>query len=118
MAWLDTSPRLPSTVSELAAWAGMSVAVLQREFRKTGHTPRVFLHTLRLDRARATLMAPHAATTVADVAHAFGMQHLGRFSQYYRERFGELPSETLRRSMQHAATQASGDARTLGVHSS
>lgn len=98
MTWLGSSPTLPSTVSELAAWAGMSVAVLQREFRKNGHSPRVFLHDLRLDRARAALTAPRHDTTVADVAHACGMPHLSRFSQYYRERFGELPSETLRRA--------------------
>lgn len=102
---LGSSPMLPTTVHDLAAWAGMSVAVLQREFRKTGHSPHAFLHGLRLDRARAALLAPTPETAVADVAHTCGIHHLGRFSDYYRERFGECPSETLRRAQRHANPQ-------------
>ena len=34
--------------------------------------------------------------SVTEVAYAHGFEHLGRFSAYYRERFGELPSDTVR----------------------
>ena len=95
----------------------MSVAVLQREFRKTGHSPHAFLHGLRLDRARAALVAPTPETTVADVAHACGIAHLGRFSQYYRERFGECPSETVRRSLSHVKAAKPGGV-AFDTHSS
>jgi AraC-like DNA-binding protein len=33
---------------------------------------------------------------VADVAFRWGFGHLGRFAEKYRERYGELPSETLK----------------------
>lgn len=118
IAELRSSPTLPTTVRELAAWTGMSVAVLQREFRKTGHSPHAFLHGLRLDRARAALLAPTPETTAADVAHACGIQHLGRFSQYYRERFGECPSETLRRALSRARASKHGGGAACDAYSS
>ena len=36
-------------------------------------------------------------TRVADVAAQWGFWHMGQFAADYRRRFGELPSETLRR---------------------
>jgi AraC-like DNA-binding protein len=36
--------------------------------------------------------------TVAAVAHRWGFAHLGRFASAYRCRFGEPPSDTLRRA--------------------
>jgi transcriptional regulator GlxA family with amidase domain len=35
--------------------------------------------------------------SVTQVASDQGFMHFGRFSQYYRSLFGELPSDTLRR---------------------
>ncbi len=37
-------------------------------------------------------------TTVTMVALDCGLAHLGRFSQEYSRKFGEAPSETLRRA--------------------
>jgi transcriptional regulator GlxA family with amidase domain len=51
------------------------------------------LRDLRLDRARAALRAQDG-TAVAEIAAACGFAHAGRFSQAYRERFGELSAET------------------------
>lgn len=63
--------------------------------RQLGRTPMVILRDLRLDAVRERLLAqPDAAVTDVALAHGFG--HLGRFAGYYRERFGELPTETLR----------------------
>jgi len=35
---------------------------------------------------------------VADVANRHGFWHMGQFAKDYRKTFGELPSETLKRS--------------------
>jgi transcriptional regulator GlxA family with amidase domain len=58
-----------------------------------------YLRAVRLRGARAALLALAAddPTTVADVATRWGFSHLGRFSQYYRSRYGEPPSRTMRR---------------------
>ena len=50
-----------------------------------------------MELARARL-GSGAATAVTEVALACGFEHLGRFSTRYRDRFGESPSETLRRA--------------------
>ena len=52
------------------------------------------LRALRLDAARTRLKLDDASVT--EVALSVGFAHLGRFSEYYRERFGELPRETRR----------------------
>lgn len=50
------------------------------------------------DRAHAWLEEHYRGPTTATVAEAaldVGCTHLGRFAASYRERFGELPSQTL-----------------------
>jgi transcriptional regulator GlxA family with amidase domain len=42
-------------------------------------------------------MAPAHDGSVTSIALAAGFSHLGRFSHDYAERFGERPSETLKR---------------------
>ena len=56
-----------------------------------------FLRARRLERAHTQLSAT-PQRSVAEVALECGFEHLGRFSGAYRQRFGESPSETLRRA--------------------
>ena len=58
----------------------------------------MLLRRVRLARARADLEAPGRNTSVTNVAYDCGFSHLGRFAQEYARRFGESPSETLRRA--------------------
>ena len=93
-------PERPFSVADLAATAGMSVRSLQEGFRRhLGCTPMAYVQQVRLLRAHESLrLADPLRTTVAATAHRWGFAHLGRFASAYRERFGEPPSETLRRT--------------------
>jgi len=87
-------------LSDIAAASGASVRSLSAGFRKYRHmTPMGFLRDTRLDYVRAALqMAENQDTTVTQLACRWGFRHLGRFAADYRERFGESPSDTLRRT--------------------
>ncbi len=94
--WMRTDP--DSSVSAVAARVGVSLRSLEagfREWRQT--TPIQFLRRIRLDAARAELLAPSESTAVTSVALANGFFHLPRFSAYYRSAFDETPVQTLRR---------------------
>jgi transcriptional regulator GlxA family with amidase domain len=63
-----------------------------------GIAPMAYLARLRLHRVRqALLTATNRPTTVSAAALDWGFWHFGEFSRAYKECFGELPSETLRR---------------------
>jgi transcriptional regulator GlxA family with amidase domain len=57
-----------------------------------------FVRDVRLDAVRERLTRADSPCTVAEVATEFGFGHLSRFSQDYRRRYGENPSETLART--------------------
>jgi AraC-like DNA-binding protein len=87
------------TVTELARRVGVTPRSLQLGFqREKGISPATYLHSVRLARAREELLTsrPGVGVTVAEVAMRWGFPHAGRFAVYYRRRFGESPSETLR----------------------
>jgi len=89
----------PLYVSDLCRAAGVSERTLEYAFNEImGLTPVAYLIRLRLHRVRrALLAATQGSTTVSAVALDWGFWHFGDFSRAYRECFGELPSETLRR---------------------
>lgn len=90
----------PIAIAELAALTGVGLRSLQRAFRSArGMSLRAFLTHARLDLARRNLQAAGPGTTVTQILHASGFAHPGDFSAAYRRRFGESPSETLRRAL-------------------
>lgn len=106
MAYLQGRLGAPVGLEDMARAAGLSPRGLHLLCqRQLGRTPMVILRDLRLDAVRERLLAaPDAAITDVALAHGFG--HLGRFAGYYRERFGELPTETLRACAMPAAAAA------------
>nr|WP_295958220.1 AraC family transcriptional regulator [Rhodoferax sp.] len=84
----------PIALEDLARAAGISVRSLTMLCqRRHAQSPMVLLRNMRLDAVNARLTAqPGAAVT--DIAFEYGFGHLGRFSQYYAKRFGELPRHT------------------------
>jgi len=89
-----------ASVADLCRAAQVPSHTLARAMRAIHATSPVrYLRELRLSEARRTLMSQSCATkTVTEVATRFGFRELGRFSGEYRDRFGESPSDTLRRS--------------------
>jgi len=87
-------------VTDLCKAAGVSERTLQYAFKELmGMTPVAYLTRLRLHRVRQALRAAtHASTTVTKEALRWGFWHFGDFSRAYKDCFGELPSDTLRRS--------------------
>jgi transcriptional regulator GlxA family with amidase domain len=56
-------------------------------------SPMQWVRGVRLDAIRDALKSD-PQQNVTTLAMWFGFFHLGRFSAYYKERFGELPSQT------------------------
>lgn len=84
------------TIGDIAKAIGVSVRSLQRTFQKTaGTTPMRRLKEIRLDRARARLLAGRRDASVTQVALNSGFSHMGAFASDYKTRFGESPSATL-----------------------
>jgi AraC-like DNA-binding protein len=91
----------PLTMQELAHRVGIGLRALQLGFHACRRTmPRAVLTGFRLERARERLLLADAADSVTSIAIDSGFAHFGRFAGAYRARFGETPSETLRRARQ------------------
>lgn len=98
--YVDRHAHDPLTLETLVDVAGVSGRALQTAFqRHGGMSPIEYVRHVRLHRARTDLLAadPNAGVTVTSVALKWGFGHFGRFSSYYQDLFGELPSDTLRR---------------------
>jgi AraC family ethanolamine operon transcriptional activator len=94
----DRADEVP-TIREVCAVTGASYSTLERGFRETyGLGPKALMTAMRLSGARRTLLHPSPTTTVTAVALRWGFLEFGRFSVQYRQRYGEAPSETLRRA--------------------
>lgn len=89
-------------LSEIARRSGYSLRSLELIFRRSvGMTPGRWFMTARLNGALRELLTCKPGCTVSEIATKWGFLHISRFSQYYRNAFGELPSETLKRSRVH-----------------
>jgi len=89
----------PVQATDLCRAAGVSERALQYAFSGVmGLPPRDYLVRLRLHRVRRALLAASPRTSTVSVeALKCGFWHFGEFARAYKECFGELPSDTLRR---------------------
>ncbi|WP_456731386.1 helix-turn-helix domain-containing protein [Bradyrhizobium sp. USDA 3364] len=87
----------PISIAELAAASYASRRTLFRAFADVlDDTPQSYVRRLRLHRIRHDLASDaEKACTIALVANHWGISELGRMSGWYRELFGEKPSETV-----------------------
>ena len=94
-----------TTMSDVASACGVSSRTLEAAFRSVWSVrPHRVLVMIRLEAVRRALTDPDVEDPVTRVAFEAGFWHLGRFSKLYRERYGENPSETLRRVRGSQAT--------------
>lgn len=100
--YMESHAHEPLTVAAIAAQVGVSLRSLYAGFQRyRGRSPMEHLRNLRLERACAELnhaAAAHDEASVTQVALRWGFGHLGQFAANYKARFGELPSQTLRRA--------------------
>jgi len=90
------------TLAQIAQEANVSVRSLSLNFKKfRGSTPGQFLREQRLQTARKLLLDAGPGQTVQQIAHRLSYSHMGEFAKAYRERFGELPSDTLKHTAYH-----------------
>lgn len=99
--FLRAHPDRDISVTELAVIAGTSLRALQEGFRRFRNiTLTEAIRDARLVQWRRLLEAPPQGAGVGMLAVAAGLTHLGRAAALYAKRYGETPSETLRRSRQ------------------
>jgi AraC-like DNA-binding protein len=89
----------PISIEDIASHTGIGTRNLFAAFKRArGYTPMSFLRSVRLQRARRILQTPATDSSVSAVYLKCGFQNAGHFAHYYRQAFGELPSETLARA--------------------
>jgi len=89
------------TIDSLVKEFNISYKTLENSFKSLfGITPKRFLTLLRLNHTHYDLLNAESTTTnISDIATKWGFIHFGRFSQYYKALFNELPSETLNKAL-------------------
>jgi AraC-like DNA-binding protein len=89
----------PIDVPAMARVAKISARSLFRQFKQDrGYSPADFAKQVRLNRAREMLEQPAQDSAVTQIALRCGFQNPGHFARDFRLAFGELPSETLKKS--------------------
>ncbi|MEV7554752.1 helix-turn-helix transcriptional regulator [Amycolatopsis sp. NPDC089917] len=95
VAFIEANADLGLTVPDIAHAANVTPRALQLAFRRhLDTTPLAYLRRVRLDHARDDLRTAADGRTVADIAARWGFTST-RFTQLYREAYGDLPSQTL-----------------------
>lgn len=87
------------TREAVARAAGVSVRTLTQAFLNArGQPPMAFQRDMRLRGVREELRTAPSERSVTDIAFGWGFQHPSQFAKLYQQRFGELPSQTRRRT--------------------
>jgi AraC-like DNA-binding protein len=94
---IEAHPEINYTIAELARHAGVGARRLQIAFQDAVHTsPTGYLRKVKLEHAREDLL--NGEESVMAIAYRWGFNHPGRFSTFYRQVYGESPSDTVRRT--------------------
>ena len=98
--FLKMNAREDITLDDIIKVSRLAKTSLYTEFNKCyGTTPMDYLRRERLRLAYNELASSNTdCITVTKVALDCGFTHFSRFANYYKQQFGELPSETLQRN--------------------
>ena len=98
--WIEANLERPITAGQLCKVAGVSRRGLEKIFEsRRGMSPMRFVAERRLAAAQRLLRAAAPGDDVTRVALSLGFNHAGRFSALYKQTYGELPSQVLRRAL-------------------
>lgn len=97
--FVDDNIKKNISLDQMAAVARMSPRSLYNLFeRHACGTPKNYVRQRKLEHIHGFLSDPERKVrSITEVALDYGFLHLGRFADNYRNTFGELPSDTLRK---------------------
>ena len=96
-AYINANVSMSLSPAEIAKAASVSVRGLHRGFRDCfDMTPMEYVKSRKLLKIRELLNQPDGGHSITELALQFGFNHLGHFAASYKQRFGELPSKTVR----------------------
>lgn len=85
------------TIDDLVEVTGVSARSLFDSFKRfRGMTPMKRFLQLKLQQVRIDLQQHNQETTVTNILTKYGITQQGRFAAYYKNTFGETPSQTLK----------------------
>ena len=88
----------PLTLTEMEQATGVSSRTLQYEFKRRFQcSPMQWQQHERMTQARQRLLGGAPQETITDLAIAMGFSSSAAFATLYKRKFGETPSDTLRR---------------------
>lgn len=96
--YIEAHLATPIRLAEVAAFAGVSVRMLQISFkRELSMTPLEFIIERRLQQVHRDLCdEAHRASPIAELSRRWGFTHMSAFAQRYRRSFGCSPTDTRR----------------------
>lgn len=95
---IEKDPASQLSLTTLSSVAGVGPRSLQREFKEyMGVTPLEYIQWMRLRGAHDDLVTGNG-DTVSEIAFRWGFTHPSRFAKAYKQRYGTLPFEVLRKS--------------------
>ena len=98
-AFLQQHHDEPVTITQLCDIANVSRRTLQYSFETVlGISPLQYLRVSRLNGVRRKLMTSAQQHSIADIAAQWGFWHLSQFAKDYKQLFGELPSQTQKKT--------------------
>lgn len=98
--YIRNNLRTSFSISELCRIVGTSERTMHLGFNERfGVSPKAYHQIMRLNRVHQELLLSKSSKTVSDIAIDWGFHHPGRFPEQYRRMFGELPSETRKKSI-------------------